>query len=281
MTSVELDHETHGRLLAIAAATERTAAEVAADAVAAWSRSLVGDPATPETGDPLRKQLSDRPAEALLRQSSPMDFCLEEPFRYVAPDGTEIVVPRGNVTDLASVPVLLTWLVPRYGRQSIPALLHDHLQQPELGVTSERADTIFRDTMASTGVPLVRRWLMWSAVMARTLVRSNAAWWLMVGLWVLVYGVGVGLASVLWALAGLDDLRLLHLLVPPALACTPLVTAVLWGRRYLVGLIAGVALCVVALPMLVVVLAFGVYVLAELITKPLGRRENPILTRNL
>jgi hypothetical protein len=75
-------------------------------------------------------------------------FILEEPFRLHRVGQTDIVVKRGDVTDLASVPAFLTWLVPRYGRHTLPALLHDQLVEPGMDPDErEGADTILRDTM--------------------------------------------------------------------------------------------------------------------------------------
>src|SRR5437870_13270369 len=53
---------------------------------------------------PFKKRWSNNDAEILLRQVSPTNFQLEEAFRFVPPDGEEIIVHRGDRTDLASVP---------------------------------------------------------------------------------------------------------------------------------------------------------------------------------
>ena len=72
------------------------------------------------------------------------------------------------VTDLASVPQLLTWLVPKSGRHLPAALVHDGLVRDP---TIDRfdADRIFRDAMGDLGVGLIRRWLMWTAVSLKTI----------------------------------------------------------------------------------------------------------------
>ena len=51
---------------------------------------------------------------------------LVEPLGYTGRDET-FVVPAGFTTDFASVPQSLTWLVPRYGRYTKAAILHDYL----------------------------------------------------------------------------------------------------------------------------------------------------------
>jgi len=77
------------------------------------------------------------------------------------------VVPAGFPTDFATVPRVVVWLVPRFGRYTLPAILHDWLCSEGIrsGVVSPRdADGIFRRAMRELGVPVVRRWLMWTGV---------------------------------------------------------------------------------------------------------------------
>lgn len=73
------------------------------------------------------------------------------------------VVPAGFPTDFASVPRVVVWLVPRFGRYTLPAILHDWLVSEGL-VSPRDADGIFRRSMRELGVPVVRRWLMWTGV---------------------------------------------------------------------------------------------------------------------
>lgn len=89
---------------------------------------------------------------------------------------------KGEVTDLASVPPLLWgWFAP-YGRQLLPALLHDHYcaQAEQLlqsapaadrrpvrmvaGRHRAHADLLFRRSLREQKVGFARRWLMWAAV---------------------------------------------------------------------------------------------------------------------
>ncbi len=89
---------------------------------------------------------------------------------------------RGEITDLASVPPLLWgWFAP-YGRQLLPALLHDHYcaQASALvdsapagqraaarrlaGRHRAHADLLFRRSLREQQMPFTRRWLMWAAV---------------------------------------------------------------------------------------------------------------------
>lgn len=76
-------------------------------------------------------------------------------------------VPAGFPTDFASVPRVVVWLVPRLGRYTLASVLHDWLVSEGLdtGVVGSRdADGIFRRVMREQGVPVVRRWLMWTGV---------------------------------------------------------------------------------------------------------------------
>jgi hypothetical protein len=76
------------------------------------------------------------------------------------------VVPAGFVTDFASVPRIFTWLIPRYGRYTKSAILHDFLVSLSRVGRFDRydADGIFRRTMREADVPVARRWVMWAAV---------------------------------------------------------------------------------------------------------------------
>ncbi len=73
-------------------------------------------------------------------------------------------------TDLTSVPQMLTWLVPKSGLHLPAALVHDglitegHKEHDGPDVSPVEADRIFREAMADLGTPLLRRWIVWSAV---------------------------------------------------------------------------------------------------------------------
>jgi hypothetical protein len=78
-----------------------------------------------------------------------------------------LVVPAGFLTDFATVPRVVVWLIPRFGRYTLAAILHDWLVTQGLRsgvVTSREADGLFRRVMRESGVPVLRRWLMWCGV---------------------------------------------------------------------------------------------------------------------
>lgn len=92
-------------------------------------------------------------------------WSLVEPFDYQGKIEL-FTVPKGFMTDFASVPRLVVWLLPRYGRWTQAAVLHDYLwalaRQGELDKFD--ADGIFNRALRELEVPFLRRWIMWSAV---------------------------------------------------------------------------------------------------------------------
>jgi len=78
----------------------------------------------------------------------------------------DFVVPERERTDFASVPRMFAWFLPRYGRYTKAAILHDHLWRVAVpnGLSRLDADGIFRQAMRELGVPFLRRWIMWAAV---------------------------------------------------------------------------------------------------------------------
>lgn len=78
---------------------------------------------------------------------------------------------EGNRTDLASVPSMLWSFIASYGRQSAPAIVHDHrsvLASALGGAAGARQrredDRILRVGLRQQKVPLLRSWLMWTFV---------------------------------------------------------------------------------------------------------------------
>jgi hypothetical protein len=103
--------------------------------------------------------------DIVVAQIGDKDWELVEPVEYQGRTET-FTVPPGFRTDLASVPRAFVWLLPRYGRYTKAAILHDYLwhNTAELGIPRSDADGLFRRAMRELGVPFLRRWVMWAAV---------------------------------------------------------------------------------------------------------------------
>jgi hypothetical protein len=105
-------------------------------------------------------------APLTVRRVSDQLWEVVEPLVYRGRRDT-FLVPAGFRTDFASVPRVVVWLFPRFGRYTLAAVLHDWLTTEGLraGVVSSRdADGLFRRVMTEQQVPPVRRWLMWAGV---------------------------------------------------------------------------------------------------------------------
>jgi hypothetical protein len=105
---------------------------------------------------------------ALVVKELPADLWeLRRPLVYRGARDT-ITVPAGFPTDFASVPRPFWWFVPRAGRHTKAAVLHDFLcrrgDHLDPAIHRSDADGIFRRTMREGGVDLLRRWIMWAAV---------------------------------------------------------------------------------------------------------------------
>lgn len=74
---------------------------------------------------------------------------------------------RRGLTDFASVPRLAVWLIPKFGKITAAAILHDWFCDEGIanGVISPRdADGVFRSVMRRDGVPRLLRALAWCGV---------------------------------------------------------------------------------------------------------------------
>jgi len=99
---------------------------------------------------------------------------------YAKTEDFEVPVHEG--TDFASVPRVFVWFIPRYGRYTKAAILHDYLCRvaiPEGRISRIDADGVFRQAMRELGVPFLRRWIMWAAVRlgALTSPAGRKKWW--------------------------------------------------------------------------------------------------------
>jgi hypothetical protein len=275
MPTIEITEESRKELQEILAAYDRTKAsdspaksveEFAELAIDKLHASLFGirKADAPSQKPPFQKLYSERAAEAVLREVSATNFQLDEAFRYVRP-GREIVVKAGDATDLASVPGFLTWLIPRYGRHTLSALMHDQLVFDGMKPNERAAaDILLRDSMGQMQVPFIRRWLMWGGVtLATQLIRS---WFIKAFtiFWVVIYAAGgLHILASLISLGTAWHVSFLSAKVALLWLPSPLLLAALWGKLYRGGLISAWAL--IALPASVIGIGFvlGLYLLAE------------------
>ena len=232
-----------------------------------------------EQGGPLRLEL---------RSIDGRDFTLLRRIAFRSDHYSEcFVVPadlRTFTTDLASVPALFTWLVPRSGDFLPAAVLHDALVRRGafLGPDTDRdgqpfarpeADRIFREAMIGLGTGRVRAWLMWSAVTLSTMWHSGRTWTraVLVGL--------LGTVTVLGILATLDFVNVIDL-VPwmggpdtpwwqkilggaAGAVVIPAVLGLSWGRFRAAGMITGIALALLLHVTLALALLLVLYRLVE------------------
>lgn len=225
-----------------------------------------------ETGGAVRIELLsiDGDEFALLRQISYDDPQHSTPF----------IVPADMAsfrTDLASVPRVFTWLVPRSGVFLPAAVLHDGLVYPRgyLGPEIDRveADRISREAMQHLGTGKVRSWLMWAAVtMATMWVMPSARWYwrtVLVGLIAAVTLIGalatvdlLGVRDIVpWMPEGSLGLELIGgaagaIVIPTLLALT-------WRRFATAGIIVGVALAFLLHVTIVIAAIYAVYWIVE------------------
>jgi len=102
-------------------------------------------------------------SDPILRPFGDTEWKLETPLVYETRQGETIVVPPGFITDLASIPRLLHWLIPVNGRHRSAAIVHDYLFVIQDRERSE-VDRIFLDAMEDCGVRWSQRQAMYRAV---------------------------------------------------------------------------------------------------------------------
>ena len=93
-------------------------------------------------------------------------FEVATPLQYRTRDGRLLVVPVGYRTDLASVPRLAWFIVPRDQEEARrPAVVHDYIYTDLTKTfTKAEADRIFYDALLEEGMHKPLAWLMWCAV---------------------------------------------------------------------------------------------------------------------
>lgn len=238
-----------------------------------------------EQGGPLRLEL---------RSIDGRDFTLLRQIAFRSDHYAEcFVVPadlRHFRTDLASVPALFTWLVPKSGDFLPAAVLHDALVRPGafLGPDTDRdgqpfarpeADRIFREAMIGLGTGTVRAWLMWSAVTLSTIWHAGRVLprALLVGVLGAVLLLGVlatldffDLINVLPWMGGADTRWWWELLGGAAGAVVvPALLGLSWGRFRAAGIITGVALAfLLHVTVVLAALVLGYHLVERIVSGP-------------
>jgi hypothetical protein len=122
-------------------------------------------------------------SELSIRAVGPTTWMLLAPLIWTGSQGDTFRVEVGFVTDFATVPRFLHWVVLPYGAYTRAAVLHDYLIEerinhpdPALRVTSRDVDGIFRRVMQDLGVPWIKRFTMWAAVRAASLGNPRRAY---------------------------------------------------------------------------------------------------------
>lgn len=105
--------------------------------------------------------------DAIPSRSRERDWILLRSLTYKVGDlnsNHTITVPKGFVTDLASVPRFLWWFIPPFGTHASASVLHDYLYRSGNYTDRKEADAIFHEAMIVSDTPRVRARLMWLAV---------------------------------------------------------------------------------------------------------------------
>ncbi|WP_238418905.1 DUF1353 domain-containing protein [Gordonia sp. 'Campus'] len=194
-----------------------------------------------------------------------------------AVDTARTFLPReDNPTDLASIPRFLRWFENPYGLHSLAALIHDELITGTANSGALGSDTLsdrfFREMMRASGVPWLKRWIMWSAVALRTRWVAGGARRLSVVVWLLLSVVGIGAAvgssgALLfgwpWPVSSPSVSLVLALLMI-------FVAAPLWGRQWAASLVAAVAALWILPAAIVAYCAYALYLLSERAARTVG-----------
>jgi hypothetical protein len=184
------------------------------------------------------------------------------------------VATNGNddgKTDIASVPRFLRWFENTYGLHTLAAVIHDRLIAdggPNTGAlhSDTLSDRFFREMMASSGVPFLKRWIMWAAVAMRTRWAAGGHRRAKLVVWLLLAVAGMTLA-VAWAGTvflhwhrpfGLPSWAMVVIAV-----ATPFASAPLWGRQFGASIVAAAAALWILPPAVFAGLGYCVYLLME------------------
>jgi hypothetical protein len=107
--------------------------------------------------------ITDNPKVELLPKSTRGRFKTLEHLDHQLINGRQLFVPRGTVSNGASVPRLLWWIYPPYGTYTYPAVIHDFLYENNL-YTRKFADRQFLIDMGRCNTNKFTKWLFYYIV---------------------------------------------------------------------------------------------------------------------
>jgi hypothetical protein len=107
--------------------------------------------------------ITDNPKVELLPKSTRGRFKTLEHLDHQLINGRQLYVPKGTVSNGASVPRLLWWIYPPYGTYTYPAVIHDFLYENNL-YTREFADRQFLIDMGRCNTNKFTKWLFYYIV---------------------------------------------------------------------------------------------------------------------
>lgn len=112
---------------------------------------------------PMVATITDNPKVELLPKSTRGRFKTLEHLDHQLINGRQLYVPKGTVSNGASVPRLLWVIYSPYGTYTYPAVIHDFLYENNL-YTREFADRQFLIDMGRTNTNKFTKWLFYYIV---------------------------------------------------------------------------------------------------------------------
>ena len=111
-------------------------------------------------------QFYNNPVVELINNDNGGLWRLYEPLLYISSVYGSIAVPRGFITDFASVPRFLFTYLLVGNTAHAAAIVHDFLYRKDCSkdLTKDQADAVFYEAMEATKIPQWRRKLIYAGV---------------------------------------------------------------------------------------------------------------------
>lgn len=103
-------------------------------------------------------------------------------FRFVIDSWSDeyVVVPQGFITDFATIPWPLTYIISRTGKYGKACVVHDYLctyktifrNHKKIKIKRKEGDEIFLQAMEVSNVGLLSRYLMYGSVRAYAIIKG-------------------------------------------------------------------------------------------------------------